>query len=531
MEHAVIAMFDDFAQAQRAKDELLKAGFQANDVQMSPSDEKEESRRSALGLREDSSENDDSGWSITKFFKSLFGTDDDTHREHADTYSEALRRGSFMVSVDADTEEQQERASAVLLNCDPVDIEGRSQAWRTQGWSGYDSSAPLYTQDDIARERQSYTATGGAAGFDTHATTASGLGAGAANGMGATGLGSGADSNMSTAPSQGSGLDTGIGSVSGAQESNAASSVGDGLSSGGRVGQGAGVRSFRRMSESPSGNSVTQRDQQSADAGSQRQNASAGYMADDNLVNSDLTGGGLSNSSVGASSGSSVGGTSGGGSLAGGSTGGMGSAASTGSTGLGAETLGSTGMGGAGMSGAGIGTEGRESSGMGSAGLGGAGAGSDSIGGAGMGAGMGAGTSAGTSGADTGSIGAGGMAGSTGGGIGSAGLGGQGLGSAGMGSTGGGMASDSATSSNLQNDDSAYRSHWQNSFASSGGRYEDYAPAYQYGSTLADDERYRGHQWNDIEPHVRTDWESRNSGSTWERAKEAVRYGWEKMTH
>jgi hypothetical protein len=85
----------------------------------------------------------------------------------------------------------------------------------------------------------------------------------------------------------------------------------------------------------------------------------------------------------------------------------------------------------------------------------------------------------------------------------------------------------------MSTDDSAYRSHWQNAFASSGGRYEDYAPAYQYGSTLADDERYRGHQWNDIEPHVRSDWESRNSGSgsTWERAKEAVRYGWEKMTH
>ncbi len=79
-------------------------------------------------------------------------------------------------------------------------------------------------------------------------------------------------------------------------------------------------------------------------------------------------------------------------------------------------------------------------------------------------------------------------------------------------------------------DDSEFRTHWQSSYAQTGGRYEDYAPAYQYGSTLGADERYRGRRWDEIEPQVRTDWESSHADSPWEKTKEAVRVGWEKMT-
>ncbi len=79
-------------------------------------------------------------------------------------------------------------------------------------------------------------------------------------------------------------------------------------------------------------------------------------------------------------------------------------------------------------------------------------------------------------------------------------------------------------------DDTDFRSHWQSSYAQQGGRYEDYAPAYQYGSTLGSDERYRGQSWEAIEPRVRADWESTHAGSAWEKTKDAVRTGWEKMT-
>ena len=79
-------------------------------------------------------------------------------------------------------------------------------------------------------------------------------------------------------------------------------------------------------------------------------------------------------------------------------------------------------------------------------------------------------------------------------------------------------------------DDTYYRNHYTSNYASAGGRYEDYAPAYSYGSTMAGSTQYRGRAWNDVEPTLRSDWETRNPGSTWENFKAAVRHGWDKVT-
>lgn len=77
-----------------------------------------------------------------------------------------------------------------------------------------------------------------------------------------------------------------------------------------------------------------------------------------------------------------------------------------------------------------------------------------------------------------------------------------------------------------------YRSHYQANMASMGGSYEDYAPAYQYGSTLRADPRYANRSWDDVEADAHTDWTSRNpnGNSTWENTKQAIRHGWESMT-
>jgi hypothetical protein len=84
--------------------------------------------------------------------------------------------------------------------------------------------------------------------------------------------------------------------------------------------------------------------------------------------------------------------------------------------------------------------------------------------------------------------------------------------------------------SSSMDDDTYFRSHWNSNYASSGGSYEDYAPAYRYGSSLAGSDRYKGRRWDDIEPEVRSDWELRNPGSAWEKVKNAIRHGWERMT-
>ena len=94
---------------------------------------------------------------------------------------------------------------------------------------------------------------------------------------------------------------------------------------------------------------------------------------------------------------------------------------------------------------------------------------------------------------------------------------------------GAGMAS-----SNMMGDDDYYRNHFTSTYGSSGDAYDDYAPAYSYGSEMRRNQKYSGRQWDDVESDLRTDWESRSTGSsagsTWEKMKSAVRHGWDRMT-
>lgn len=72
--------------------------------------------------------------------------------------------------------------------------------------------------------------------------------------------------------------------------------------------------------------------------------------------------------------------------------------------------------------------------------------------------------------------------------------------------------------------DDPYRTHWQQTYGQQGGRYEDYAPAYEYGSTAASNQLYKDRDWDTVEPELKTDWERRYPQSTWERFKESVKH-------
>jgi uncharacterized protein (TIGR02271 family) len=75
--------------------------------------------------------------------------------------------------------------------------------------------------------------------------------------------------------------------------------------------------------------------------------------------------------------------------------------------------------------------------------------------------------------------------------------------------------------------DPDFRTHYKSAFAGRGA-YERYQPAYRYGYTLATDERYRGRNWNEIEPEARKAWNNQNQ-NTWEDFKDAVQYSWDKV--
>lgn len=86
----------------------------------------------------------------------------------------------------------------------------------------------------------------------------------------------------------------------------------------------------------------------------------------------------------------------------------------------------------------------------------------------------------------------------------------------------------SGQASNYDMYDSGFRTHWQTNYGNSGQGYERYQPAYRYGYTLANDERYRGRNWNEIETDVRRDWESRNQGP-WENFRDSIRHSWDSV--
>ena len=76
--------------------------------------------------------------------------------------------------------------------------------------------------------------------------------------------------------------------------------------------------------------------------------------------------------------------------------------------------------------------------------------------------------------------------------------------------------------------DPTFREHYTTAFAKSGAAYAVYEPAYRYGYELGTHERYRGRDWAALEADARREWEVRHP-STWERFKDAIRYGWEKV--
>ena len=56
--------------------------------------------------------------------------------------------------------------------------------------------------------------------------------------------------------------------------------------------------------------------------------------------------------------------------------------------------------------------------------------------------------------------------------------------------------------------DEDFRTDYKTRYANRGQSYDYYAPAYQFGSTYANDQRYRDRDWNIVESDLRRDWEA-----------------------
>ncbi len=75
-----------------------------------------------------------------------------------------------------------------------------------------------------------------------------------------------------------------------------------------------------------------------------------------------------------------------------------------------------------------------------------------------------------------------------------------------------------------------FRRHYESNFANSGLNWDTVDPAYRYGYKMGADPRYKGRSWSDVETTLRSDYQRQYPESTWEKIKNAVRYGWERVT-
>jgi uncharacterized protein (TIGR02271 family) len=77
--------------------------------------------------------------------------------EDAEYYAEGVRRGGALVSVDLDTDEHVERAEGILNRYNPVNIDERGETYRASGWSGFDTNAKPYDENQIKDFRSTST--------------------------------------------------------------------------------------------------------------------------------------------------------------------------------------------------------------------------------------------------------------------------------------------------------------------------------------------------------------------------------------
>lgn len=361
----VVGVYENYADAHGAVQALSAAGFPREHIRLQP-DSDSDAAPSTQATPASARAQDSGG--IGGFFRSLFGMGE--QKEHHDVYAESVRRGHFVLTVDAQDEARVDQASEIMSRFNPVDIDERSSHWKQQGWTGYDASAPRLSPDEIEAERRSYAQ------------------ARQAN-----------VSEQSTIPV-----------------------IEEELKVGKRQVQRGGIRVFQRVRETPVHESVQLREEHVT---------VERHAVDKPATEADLAA--LKDGAIELRE--------------------TAEEAVVSKTARVVEEV----------------VVGKETSQH-----------TEEI-------------------QDT------------------------------VRRTDVEIEQLGATSATT-GDDADFRRHWQAAYGTSGGRYEDYDDAYRYGTTVAGSERYKNYQWSDVEPQLRSDWESQHPGSKWEKVKDAVRYGAERVS-
>jgi uncharacterized protein (TIGR02271 family) len=114
MTQTVIGIFNNTSDAQNAVEALLDNGFTEGNVDLS-------ANNSTMSSRDATANDNDNESGISKFFKNLFGGDDESDR-----YTKAAERGS-VVTVHTQTSEEAQQASELLDRYGAIDINDDDQ--------------------------------------------------------------------------------------------------------------------------------------------------------------------------------------------------------------------------------------------------------------------------------------------------------------------------------------------------------------------------------------------------------------------
>jgi stress response protein YsnF len=152
MTKIAVALYDDDKFAQEIVDELISAGIARGDI--STTSNATMSSDAGGGVSSTAGGPLSDRASGGNLFEKL--NDLGVPRDEAEAYAEGTRRGGSLVLVRTD-DTHADQAASIMEQRQFVDYESRSQAWRAEGWTGYEASAEPFTPDAVAAERARYS--------------------------------------------------------------------------------------------------------------------------------------------------------------------------------------------------------------------------------------------------------------------------------------------------------------------------------------------------------------------------------------
>lgn len=149
MAYTVIGVYDNYSEAESAENELLSGGVPRYKMHLGLIEDTALGRRAELQQLVASDDESTSPASLADFFHTMVGNG----QQDNDIYMEAVRRGSYVLMVNAESDDEAHRAIDVMAHHHPVNIDERSSQWRNRGWSHYDPNASVMSEAEIDSER------------------------------------------------------------------------------------------------------------------------------------------------------------------------------------------------------------------------------------------------------------------------------------------------------------------------------------------------------------------------------------------